>query len=361
MKERQRGIDQSPLPDPKTGGSFVNTVVVPSLLGMMAGGPTYLGAKFLTDEHTAQRWGLGVGVGTATAGAGFQLSRLSNERAKKFAQAGRKLRSRFERARAMVESAAGLGATGGIISLATENVAPVIVAGLLGVISANLDYKERAKSFPELITPEGNSVKRDLSFPESVEGHQYPPVFQADTLADVLEFREANKERIIRWVGRIIPERSNNPDSVTARPLATSVFIIKNVRHFPAYDSKDGEDMRLFDTKDINAGVIVHPNKHTFMTWPRQTIFEDKVVASTYFNSKYWQAWREISWNEKVIMLVQYQTSDLWDFAHSSEKALDNYWLLDILTDKPRPRRGVRRRVPQPQGRPIPTLALQHI
>lgn len=359
MPERQQ--NEQP-PETETMGSIAKTILLSGLLGTMSGGPAYLVARFLTDQETAQRWGLGVGIGTAAAMAGAKLTHLSIERAEKFAKAGRTVRARWEVARALVEGAVGFGTVGTIIGIGTENIA-VGLAGtgtglLLGALASYFSYKERVKPFPELIVPEGNSVTRDMNFPESTDGKRYPPVFEAESLKAALEFRELNKERIVRWATSI-PDRSNSPDALNASMLATSVFIIPNTRHFPAQDPEGNQDMRLSDVADIRMGIIAHPNKHTFMTWPHQTVFEDKFGESTYFNDKYWQAWREVSWSEKVVILMQYQTSNPLNI--TPESVWDNYWLLDILENKRGPKRGVRRRVPQPQRRIIPNLAPQQL
>lgn len=263
-------------------------VFIASLVGTLFGGISYGVSSLLTSQENAVKWGLGIGGGFASIGLGATWSNLSMEKAEEYLAQGRKGRARLEAARAILEGALGGGGAGAIPGIETGNLKMAIMGGAGGMVFSGLGsfliYRQRIKPFPELITPSG--IQRDMNFPDSIEGHKFPPVYRASTLKDLLKFREANKEIIIKWAGSI-PSKSTDPYPLTAKRLVTSVFIIPNLQHFPAFDPQgETQDMKFVDGKD---SIVAHPDKHSFLIWPYQTCFEIKIGESTYFQEKEWQ------------------------------------------------------------------------
>lgn len=353
MKEGQTGQN----PDKNNGILLdlkirVDHALYAGVLGTFFGGISYGVSRLLTAQENAVKWGLGIGGGFASAGLGATWSNLSMEKAEYYLAQDKKGKARFKVAQAVLEGALGIGGAAAIPGIETGNFNLATIGGIGGMvfggISSFLIFRERIKSFPELITPAG--IQRDASFPDSIEGKKFPPVYRASTLKDLIEFRGVNKERIIKWAGDV-PAESIDPHSLSTSRLITSVFIIPDLQHFPAYDPEgETQDMKLVEGKD---NIVVHPDKHSFQAWPYQTCFEIKFGESTYFQDKFWQEWRERSWKHGVVLLAQYQTKNSFG-TPSPEQISDRYWLLDIISDDG----GQRRRVPRkiPQGAPSPVF-----
>lgn len=215
------------------------------------------------------------------------------------------------------------------------------------------EYKSRIKPFPELVIPQGNSVRRETKYIDRKDGIKFPPIFSARSLKDVLEFREVNKEAIMKWVNpRVIYGKSDAPTK--APRLATCVFIISEAQHFPAADPKeDTVDMNLYDL-DGKTNITVHPIKDDAVgnLWPYATCFGSTVGEigdDKYFKKNQWLNERDVSWRKPVVVLVQYQDQNpqlnpfKTDYP-TPERIADNYWLLDILGERGK-NTGKRRRV----------------
>lgn len=345
MSERQDG---------KTPGrarySSLRTALASVVGGTFFGGLAYGASSLLTSRETAERIAIGVGGGFVVAGAGAVLSSHSLERAEDYCGQGRATRARLEVVRAGLEAAAGFGGAGAIAGFESGSaVNTTIGAGVgvvLGAAGSLLQYRERTRKFPELVVSPGNSMKRDTSFIDREDGRKLPPVYRASSLRDLKEFRQINKETIVNWVGGMLPETSNNPLSLLAKQLVTAVVIIPNLRHFPVRDPQEKTlDMTLVDV-DGKENIVVHPHTHAFMHWPYQTRFEKKFGDSTYFEEAEWKAWREDSWENEVVLMVQYQSSAGLSIP-TPDKVSDNYWLLDIRGEEDDHRRRVSKEAPQ--------------
>ncbi len=314
--------------------AVADKLFIAGAVGSFLGLPAYGISRILTDQEMALKVGLGVGGGVASAGLGVSLSSLSMQRAENYIDQGREGRAHLEVARAILEGGLGFGvaaAIPGIESSDPVHTAIGAVGGtLLGSFCSFLKYRERIKPFPELILPPGNSVQRDMSFPRSLDGIAYPPVFRATSLRDLIEFREVNKEVIMKWAGATIPTETNDPNSIAALRLVTSVAIIPELQHYPVLDPKEQtSDMILRNGEDT---ITVHPCRDTFMVWPYQTRFESIFGKSRTFEGSKWRSWRERSWRNEVVLLTQYQTRG--NFSYPTPGTIsDHYWLLDINPD----------------------------
>ncbi len=327
----------------------LNLLLVSSAAGGLFGGLSYGLASIFTDRFLAERIGLGVGGTLLMGGLGATNSNISLDRAEDYLEQGRNGEARLQVARAILEGAAGYGAAGGLIGIEAGNSINSLIIGsaigiFLGASGTFIQYRERVRPFPNLIIPDGNSTQRDLSFPDRQGGTKFPPVFRASTLRDFKEFREINKERIVRWA-LSIPSESEDPTSLAASRLVTSIAVIPNIRHFPAFDPKKDGTMKLVD-EITDDNLIVDPCKDAFLLWPYRTSFESMVAGNRTFEQKLWNKWRDISWRHDVVLLAQYQTSSKLD-DRAPEKASDHYWLLDVVSDKGDHRRRARRRSPE--------------
>lgn len=347
--------------------------LVSGLLGGYFGGLSYGITRIFSDNESAQRIGLGVGGGFAAGILGASFSTFSMDEANRYALQGEKAKSRLKVVQAVVEGAAGFGATGAIAGFESKGLASAVIGAGTGVVvggfGSYLKYKERTKGLSALVIPPGNSVERDTGFPDAKELVQYPPVYRVSSLSDLKEFREVNKRALVK-AGSWVSGKADQPDDMGETRFVSAVFIVPNLRHFPAMDPQEDTtlfgkvkersfDMRLNDTSD---NVVAHPCLHSYAFWPYQTIFEDLLGESRYFNDDKWEYWRDRSWDHGVVILAQYQTTGFSRFSGldpNPKNVIDNYWLLDVLSKEG----GVKKRVKErkPKGETVPAYNPQQI
>lgn len=340
-----------------------NTIAAAGVGGILFGGITYAVSNLFTGSDNAERLGTVVTGSSASAMAGIGLSNISLGRAEDHLEQGKKDKAKLKVIRASLESAAGFGTAGAFVGFNTGSLTNTLIGTGLGVAFGGYgviwEYERRTRPFPNFIIPSGNSMERDITFPDREGGVKFPPVFRTLSLRDLKEFRKVNKEKIIKWAGGIahVPEKSSNPNSPGADRLVTSVIIIPNLQHYPAFDPEGTPCMKLVDVKN-NEEIVVYPNKESHSFWPYQTCFEARFGESRYFLEEEWNAWKDQSWNHNVTLLVQYQknysafSKSFLKKAFSSsypgfDEISDNYWLLDISSSGGIQRRKVDKKVPQ--------------
>ena len=248
-------------------------------------------------------------------------------------------RMRLKVAQACFENSMGWSLGSGALSIIITNsinhaVMTAGAAAALGSAESIREWRRRIRPFPELMTPDGNSTKQDLSYPDRKDGFKLPPVFTADSIKDFKEFRDINKRRIIEWSKKVPVIGTKLPEIENAPQLLTSVVILPNIRHFPAMDPEDDNDVRLMDEDDFIIASRVNDSA-PFCAEP--TIFENELLGMRSFYKSEWQRWRNRSWKESVAILVQYQNLDdsPRPFRRANpDRVIDRYWLLDIYSDE---------------------------
>jgi hypothetical protein len=322
MTER---IDNIPNKD-----SLTQSMIISGALGSIAAIPSYLIARVLSDPETASRWGIGIGGGLASSSLGIHLSNLSFERAEDQLEQGNFIKARFQAAKGILEGTIGCGVTGAIAGSETSNgsisnaLIGAAIGSAIGGVGSYLSYHERTRPLPDLTVLPGNSIYRDLSYPDRASGIKYPPVYRVSNLEDLLEFRASNKETIVKWA-RSVPT-IGDPTSIMADRLLTSIFIVSNVEHNPADDPIDPNIRLLGDKKSI----IAEPSKESHMFWPYQTQFESLFGESRNFEDTSWEVWKKAHWKKTVVLLTQYQQSGV-NSTKDLEAISDKYWLVDFL------------------------------
>jgi hypothetical protein len=361
---------ESKLPEGKKSSRWHSLALSP-LLGGLVGGIAYGVSYFPFGQSSAEKIGFGVGGSLTAGGVGFGLASKSIENAEELLDDGRTKLSRVKLTQALAEGATGLGGAGGLdgylIGGETGALVGAAFGAFWGAFGVFVNFRERTKPFPELVTPEGNSTYLDPNFPKRNYGSKLPSVFRSDSIADFQEFREANKEIIIKWAGESLATINSRPENImTEGRLVSSVAIIRQVQHYPAFDPRENEtspnvveysknDMKLSDTGEKSGNVIAHPVEHSTFFWAYDTIFDEITIGDPRFSADRWGYWKDKSWKHDVVLLAQYQTPHSFRTNRLNiGEVVDKYWLIDILTSEGGERKKVKKELFQGTLESIP-------
>lgn len=338
MREIEPQNCNNPNEEPQAPPSRKTAYLIGGFGGMITGGSTFLASNALGREDSGQIGGTAFAIGTL-AMAGRMSTGISLHEAEDSRDEGNLSRMRLKVAQACFENSIGWSLGSGALSIIMTNsinhaVVTAGAAAALGSAESIREWRRRTRPFPELITPDGNSTKQDLSYPDRKDRFKLPPVFTADSIKDFKEFRDINKRRIIEWSKKVPVIGAKLPKIESAPLLLTSVVILPNIRHFPAMNPEDDNDVRLMDEDDF---IIASRVNHSAPFWSEPTIFEDELAGMRSFYKSEWQRWRNRSWKESVAILVQYRNTNDSPRPFREEdpnKVLDRYWLLDIFSDE---------------------------
>lgn len=341
-------------------------------VGFVFGYMTGLGAGYLAgDPETGARIGLKTAAGVA--GCAFWLTE-SNHTINNAEGPDRPLTHRLKAAITTIEGGLALGTPGALLSYSYDTPWWAVGMGSFGAVASYMQFRERFRKQPDLVFPEGNSINEVASMqtttgvietPKIYLETRLPKVYRSKSLADIVKFREANKEQIVKWAGNLPSsnESFGQPTTIGAESSSpiNAVFITQ-ARHFPAADRETGNQMVLYDRQQISdrESINVDPLKESHFFWAlHPTNLESGFSDSSYtFDNQKWQGFREASWERWVVILAQYQsTKSLMQELKSldvpkPEEVVDRYWLIDIIGEGLRVRR--RRIVPQGKSVPIP-------
>jgi hypothetical protein len=304
------------------------------------GGSLFGGASFLVANAIDSKDAAGVGgfvfTTTVLGVTGRMSSHISLHQAEDYRDQGNNTKMKLKLAQAYVENSVYTLPLGIMGAIGLDNVGLGLITTWLTFSAINQTYTEwqkRIKEYPKLILPEGNSIQQDLTYPDRMNGFKLPPLFYADSIKDVKEFREINKEKIVEWSDSL--PRLNEPllnSTMNPAQLLTSVIIIPNIRHYPVMDpTEEGTTkMRLMDNDDF---VIADLVENSEPVWDEPTIFEDEISGMRLFDKSEWERWKNKSWKESIALLVQYRNTKSGFRKPKLVDIVDKYWLLDILND----------------------------
>lgn len=321
-------------------------------VGYVTGMITGLAVGFTTgDQESGNRIGLKTAAGVASLF--FGVSEL-NHTINNAEGPDRPFLHRLKGALATIEGGVAFGIPGAIISYSYDNPWWVAGMGALGAVGGYLQFRERFRKQPDLIFPDGSSIIEDTSFPMIYMEARLPKVYLSDSLADIVNFRKANKEQIVKWAGDLPSTSLDVPHQVSTQPWSpVNAVFITTARHFPAGDPKGGSSMLLSEKLQATnrEQIIVNPAEESHFFWPNHpTNFESGFSEGSYtFDSQKWNGFRDVSWERKIVILAQYQSQG-FGIETKPENIIDRFWLMDILGEGLRARK--RRNVPQ--GSPIP-------
>ncbi len=282
---------------------------------------------------------LGVGTGVVVTGGCFAMTHgiISVEEALDKRKANKIWKSRLSLTRAYLEASTGLAISFGIPGHAIGGDIGMIIGALfgisVGITGINYELNIRSNTFPELITPEGNSTQRCTNIPTSVNWRLYPPVYQAKSLSDWVTFRESNIEIVLKWAGQL-PKISANPTDcsiISDEGPVNSVVVLESVEHRPVYDPENSPAIHIADKDNNGAEVLTLPTDATPF-WNQESRFlgTGLGIVGKVLPDKEWLAFKENSWSRSVVVLDQYQSSDDPKSKQSLESIESRYWLLDV-------------------------------
>jgi len=282
---------------------------------------------------------LGVGVGSVVGGGFFAASQapISLEVALTKQKENKIWESRLSLARAYLEASTGLAVSLGIPGHALGGDMGLLLGAasgaMFGIAFTNCERKLRAKGFPELITPEGNSTLRNADIPTSVDGRLYPPVYYAKNLSDWIAFREANKEAILKWAGNI-PQVSTSPGGyIPDEGPVNSVVVLAEVEHRPINDPENSPGIHIADKNLTKGGAeILTLPVDPFFYWNNGSRFSGAGlgIGGKVLPDNQWVAFKENSWSRSVVVLDQYQSAVQKDSNQTLESIENSYWLLHV-------------------------------
>lgn len=295
---------------------------------------------------------IGVKTGICVAGAGFWVTEL-NYTINNAEPSERPLLHKLKGALATAEGTLAMGIPAGLISYSTDNPWWLVGGAVFGGLSGLLQFRERFRKKPDLIFPDGNSVIEDTRFPSEYMESRLPKVYRAGSLADIIDFRKANQDQIVRWAGDLPTTSIDVPHQlmVNASSPVNAIFIT-NVRHFPAADPETGSQMVLRDRTQVKEGesISVNPLKESHFFWSyHPTNFEDRPLVS--FSDRRWDRFKEHSWERQIVILAQYQTTKNLSPEIKPENIVDRFWLIDVSGEGIRVRR--KDKIPQISSVPI--------
>lgn len=300
---------------------------VSGAIGLVTGGAVYTAASARGLEDAPQL-GIGAIALTTLSIAGPSTRNLSLQEAEEAKEAGDENRARAKIVQASIETSLAPGLIFGAAG-ASAGITEALIGGGIGVAYGTRNtykaWKERIKLPPELVFPEGNSVRRINEFPTRHDGHKLPPLFAAESIKDFKEFRDANKKIITEWASRI-PPRTQNIAYTSDTPFLSILVAIRDIKHFPALDPEDDQVKLIDGDTSILADQMSFVVRQRF--WPVHTIFDNGHSFSS--DTDAWERWKNQSWEGAAVLLAQYRDMKGSRKKTDPDSIEDRYWLIDI-------------------------------
>lgn len=335
--------------------------ILGSVSGGIFGGIGYSVTRFLADSDLANRVGIGIAADLGTFMWGIMAGIGSQQEAEKLAIQGRVGNATRKSWQSALEAGTGIGLSGALTGYEFGGTEGALIGGIIGTIIStpgflmmSRDLKATGIVFRDVIHPaldpknfpQFNVSKDALSLEKDI-AIEHPPVYQAQSIADMQGFRQAQVDEVLAKTP-LMQRQFKIPEVVLGR-MKAAIFIIPDLAHFPAFDPKEDEVSFKGLVKDPNVSMqltdsngnrlIVKPHTDPTSTiWPRQTEFEGKSPATERdFNANRWKYWKEISWKKTVAVLAERTTerSKINATTFGPIEATDTYRLIDIFMEDP--------------------------
>ncbi|MDO8487119.1 MAG: hypothetical protein Q7S45_02420 [Candidatus Curtissbacteria bacterium] len=331
--------------------------LVGGLVGGMFGGIGYGATRLLADSGLANRVGVGVGVGLGAFMGGYMAGVGSHIEAEKLAVQGKVGNAIMKAWQAALEAGTGTGISGALTGYEFWGTQGAVVGGIVGAVLSTPTFLMLSKDlrttgivFRDIIHPaldpknfpQFNVLKDPLSLEKDITV-EHPPVYQAETIADMQGFRQAQVDEVIAKAPQM-QKHFRIPEVVLSR-MGPAIFIIRDLAHYPAFDPKENEvsfkglikdpnmSMQLVDASGDKIIVGPHPEPMRSI-WPLQSEFAG---TGGDFDENRWKYWRENSWKRAVVVLAERTTTrpKINETTFGPLEATDTYKLIDILVERP--------------------------
>lgn len=316
-----------------------------SAVGLPIGGTSYAIVEAL-GSGAAESIGKNTGFGSAVFMGGISAAFKAEKQAEDYALQGQRVKAIAKTIESAFVSTISSTVTGGVAGHEAGAKGLLIGSGVglfVGIAMSGgiaIDVRDAYKERFNQIDFSNFGVEPDLRFPRKENSIEIPPVYIAESIVAMQEFRDAQKEKV--WKNRSGLKRVSDTPDTTLMRRDSALFYLPDVTHYPALDPKERKFMGKFTEEDPamkiqdeKAGVLIaNPPRFIEEFWPYPSSFNGGVGGFDWNN---WKYFKENSWKKDVYVLAQYQAvqslrEEIFQTKQlQPEDIVDQYWLVTLI------------------------------